>query len=365
MNTKTKNAESTFLSLLKRMTPKTPEIGDFINGKIITVEKNTVYVDLGQVGTGIIYGKEFKEASRAIKNLKEGDKISAVVVEPENEDGLVELSLKEAEMEKVWKDLKEKMANGQPIETKILGANKGGLTVEISGVSGFIPVSQLSAQHYPRLSEKESMATIASELKKFIGQTFRVRIIALSQDEQKLIASEKAVKQSMSESSAIGYKINDIVEGEVTGIMDFGVFARLDENTEGLVHISELDWQIINNPEEVVKKGEKIKAKIMDINNGKISLSIKALKENPWEKIEEKYQKGQEVKGEIVKHNPYGAFVQLDKYIHGLVHVSELRDILSAGKKIEDALKLGQKYTFQILSIVPKEQRLTLKPVEI
>lgn len=365
MKTKSEQTQTGFLSLLKNMMPKIPEIGDFINGKIITVEKNMVYVDLGQIGTGIIFGKEFKEASRIIKKLKEGDKISAVVVEPENEDGLVELSLKEAEMEKVWKELKEKMANGEPIETKILGANKGGLIIEINGIDGFIPVSQLSAQHYPRLSEKDNMATIASELKKFIGQTFKVRIIALSQDEQKLIASEKAVKQSASETPAAKYKINDTVEGEVTGIMDFGVFARLDENTEGLIHISELDWQIVTKPEEVVKRGDKIKAKIMDINNGKISLSLKALKENPWEKIEEKYQKGQEVKGEVVKHNPYGAFVQLDKYIHGLVHVSELRDFLSAGKKLEDILKLGQKYTFQILSIVPKEQRLTLKPVEI
>lgn len=360
-----KNTESAFISLLKGMMPKTPEVGDFINGKIITVEKNMVYVDLGLVGTGIVYGKEFKEASRIIKNLKPGDKISAIIVEPENEEGFIELSIKEAEMEKTWKDLKEKMASGEAVETKILGANKGGLMIEVNGISGFIPVSQLSPQHYPRLSEKESTATIASELKKFVGKTFKVKIIALSRDEQKLIASERAVKPSSEESAAIAeYKINDVVEGEVTGIMDFGVFARLDENTEGLVHISELDWQIINNPEEIVKKGERIKAKIMDINNGKISLSIKALKENPWEKIEEKYKKGQEVEGEIVKHNPYGAFVQLDKYIHGLVHISELRNLISNGKKLEDVLKRGQKYTFEILSIVPKEHRLTLKPME-
>ena len=203
---------------------------------------------------------------------------------------------------------------------------------------------------------------ILKELQKFVGQELKVKIIGLFPKKDQIILSEKAKDSDKVKEILNKYKPGDVVEGEITGITDFGAFIKFpidaneNEQAEGLIHISELDWKIIEDPSEVVKAGDKVKAKIVDLSNGRASLSLKALKQDPWEGIEAKYKKGDVVQGTVTKLNPFGAFVQLDKEIQGLCHVSELGD-----GKMEDVLKVGEKYDFQIISIEEKEHRMSLK----
>ncbi len=337
-----------------------PKAGDIVEGKVIGRGKSSLYLDLENFGTGIIYGKEFFDAKEQLKDVKEGDKLFAKIIELENDDGYVELSTKEAGEVLAWDTLKQKKESGETLSVKILGANKGGLLAEVMSVPAFLPVSQLSPEHYPRV-EGADPSKILRELQKFIGKELEVKIFDFSQKEEKLILSEKAKETDKIKEVLKNYKIGDSVEGEITGLTNFGVFIKFGkENLEGLIHISELDWKIIEDPAEIVKIGEKVKVKIIDISNDKVSLSLKALKKDPWLDIENKYKKGDTVKGEITKFNPFGVFVQITPKIQGLCHISEF----GTQKKMEDTLKMGETYNFQILLIDPKEHKMSLKLVE-
>ncbi len=341
-------------------------IGDIIEGKVIGREGSALFLDLGPGGTGIIFGKEFQIAKNQLKDLKIGDSVFAKIINLENEDGYVELSIGQARDELTWESLRQKKEKGEKIIIKILGANKGGLLSEISGTSAFLPVSQLSPSNYPKV-EGGDTAKILKELQKFIGKEMEVRIFDVSSKEKKLILSEKAKDIEKTKEALKNYKVGDIVEGEITGLVDFGAFIKFSSSEaltkekgpelEGLIHISELDWKIIEDPSEIVKIGEKVKAKIIDISDDKISLSLKALKKDPWKDIEKKYKKGDVVKGEITKLNPFGAFVEISPKIQGLCHISEF----GSQKKMEEELKIGKKYDFQILLIDPKDHRMSLK----
>jgi len=351
---------------------KPPKIGEIIQGKIINKGKSSVFLNLGNWGTGIIYGKEFFEAKNELKNHKIGDEIVTKIVDLENEDGYIELSSTKAGKELAWETLREKKEKNENLTVKILGANKGGLLAEVSGIPAFLPVSQLSAENYPKIEGGDNQK-ILKALQKFIGQDMEVKVFDLDPKEEKLILSEKAKDSGKIKEILKNYKVGDTVKGEITGVVDFGAFIRFSaENSteekpqelEGLIHISELDWQLIGNPSEVVKAGEKVKAKIIEIANDKISLSLKALKKDPWEDIEKKYKKGDVVKGEATKLNTFGAFIQLidsdtnkPGKIQGLCHISEF----GSAKKIEETLGIGQRYDFKILSIEPKEHRMSLK----
>jgi len=336
---------------------KPPKVGEIVEGKIINKGRSSVFLDLGKSGTGIIYGKEFREAKNILKDLKIGDKIFAKIIELENEEGYVELSVSQAGMELAWETLKQKKEREEVVSVKILGANKGGLITEISGISGFLPVSQLSPANYPRVEGGDSVK-ILRELQRFIGKEMEIQIFDLDPKTEKLILSEKATKTEKIKKILKNYKPGDVVKGEITGLVDFGAFIKFgSEGLEGLIHISELDWQLIEDPSKVVKVGEIVKAKIIEISDNKVSLSLKALKKDPWENIEKKYKKGDIVKGKVTKFNPFGAFIQLTPKIQGLCHISEF----GTKSKMEGALEIGKKYDFQILSIDPKEHRMSLK----
>lgn len=347
---------SSMNNLLKQGDVKVPAIGEKIEGTIIDIGTNAVYVDLGSFGTGVIWSPELDYGGGAKKRLHVGDVVYAVVLDLENEDGYVELSLKQASKEQVWDDIREKMQKGEVVNARVMDANKGGLIIEVSGVQGFLPVSQLALSHYPRV-EGGDKNKILSKLKDYVGQDFSVKIISISEEEEQIVVSEKAAV--FNQEAFKGIKPGDIIEGEVSGVVDFGAFMKFGENLEGLIHISELAWQLIENPREVIKVGDKVNAKVMSIDNDKISLSIKALKEDPWNEADKKYKIGDEVQGEVTKINNFGAFVQLDKDIHGLVHVSEMRK----DEEGKPALEVGEKYTFKILTLEPKEHRLSLKIV--
>ena len=339
---------------------KPPKVGDIVEGKVIAKESGKLFLDLGPIGTGIIYGKEFYEAKEKIKDLKIGDSLFAKVISLDEEEGYVELSINQAGMELALEILKQKKERGEKILVKILGANKGGLLTEVMGIPAFLPASQLLPEHYPRVEKGES-SKILRELQKFIGKEMEVKILDFSQKGDQIILSEKAKESERLKEILKNYKIGDLVEGEISGLTDFGVFLRFgQENLEGLIHISELDWKIIEDPAEIVKVGDKVQAKIINISGEKVFLSLKALKKDPWQDLEKKYKKGDIVSGKVFKLNPFGALIQITPEIQGLCHISEF----GTKAKMEEKLKIGKEYNFQILEIRPEEHRMSLKLIE-
>lgn len=334
-----------------------PRIGDVVKGNIIAIKPQTIYLDLKGFKTGIILGQEIKQNAKEIKNIKIGDEVSIKITGPENEQGYIEVSLRKAGEERKWQTLKEKMEKGEIIDAVVLKANKGGLMIEVNGIEAFMPVSQLSSAHYPRV-EGADKQKILQALNQLISKKIRLKIIDLDPKERKLIVSEKAAEQKKLKKALEKYKVGDTIEGIVTGLVDFGAFVRFDD-LEGLIHISEIAWQIIDNPADFFKVSDKIKAKIVEIENEKISLSTKALSKNPWEKVRKKYETGKIIKGTVTKFNPFGAFIKLDKDIQGLAHISEF----GTEKKMQETLKINKKYEFKILSIKPSEYRMALKPI--
>lgn len=329
-----------------------------MEGNIIGIGRSAIYVDLGPQGTGIVYGREFFDEKEALKGAKIGDKLTTKITGLENEEGYVELSLRAAGRELSWEMLKEKKEKEETVMVKITGANKGGLLAEVFSTPAFLPVSQLAPEHYPRV-ENGDASQIFKELQQFIGQELEVQIMDLNQKEGKLILSERSKEKAKMKEMLEQYKAGDKVEGEITGVVDFGAFIKFGnkgEELEGLIHISEIDWQIIDNPSHVLKMGDKIKAKIIDISNGKVSLSIKAMKEDPWKGIEERYKKGDKVQGRITKFNPFGAFVEIEPMIQGLSHISEF----GTKDKMEEVLQIDKTYAFKILEMNIPEHRMSL-----
>jgi len=359
--------------LLAKHVVDVPEVGDVIQGVIISVASSSALVDLGPLGTGIVLGKEMRDGLGPEGKLKVGTTVTATLMDYENEDGYIELSIREASYEKSWDDIEHKLTNREVVTTKVVDANKGGLMIEVNGIMGFLPVSQLASEHYPRVEDGDKNK-ILDLLKKLIGQEVHVRILDADRENEKLIVSEKAA-QSEKERALINLlRVGEVVQGEVSGVVDFGAFIKFAppvkegekkpaEKLEGLVHISELAWQLIDDPREMIKTGDQVEAKIIGIEDTRISLSMKALKEDPWNTVLDKYKVGDILPGKVDKINHFGAFVYLDKDIHGLAHVSEFQEVYP-GKKIEEVFKEGETYSWKILSVDPKSHRMGLLPVK-
>jgi len=336
--------------------PKGLETDTIVEGTVIAFGKASVFIDLPPFGTGIIYGREYNNARDVIKNINVGDTIKAKIVERENENGYTELSLKEARQALVWKEADELLNNKQVLELPVKEANKGGLIIEWRGIQGFLPASQLKTEHYPRIEDSDK-DKILKELKKLVGETLQLIMITVSPKEGKLVFSEKEGNQEERIEQISKYNLKDIVECEVAGIVDFGVFLKVEEGIEGLVHISELDWGLVENPREMFKLGDKLKAKIIEIKDGKISLSIKALKENPWKEFEGQLKKGDIVKGVVIKFNRHGALVSIKEGVAGLVHNSQF----GSEEKLRESLELGKTYDFQLTLFDASTQKMTLE----
>jgi len=338
---------------------KPPKIGDIVEGEIIGREKSAIFLNLGAFGTGIIYGKEFLEAKEQLKDKKIGDKVLGKIIDLGNEQGYVELSTSEADKEVAWKKLLERKEKDETLSIKVKGANKGGLLTEIFRIPAFLPVSQLSPAHYPKVEEGDSQK-ILKELQKFINQELKVKIIDIDPKEEKIILSERA---KFLEDIENVIEVGEKVKGEITAVVDFGAFIKFEKKErkiEGLIHISELDWQLIEDPAKVVKVGQTVEAKIIEIKNGKVFLSLKTLKKDPWQEIEKKYQKGDVIPGTVVKINPFGAFVQIEPKIQGLIHISQFKNKV----EMEEKLEIGKKYKFQILSIFPAKHQISLQLID-
>jgi small subunit ribosomal protein S1 len=332
---------------------------NIIEGIIVAIEKSALYVDLGVAGTGIIYGIEFMNARDVIKRINIGDTISAKIVLRENKDGYVELSLKEARQALMWNDAEQAIKDKRIMDLVVKDANKGGLIIEWQGMSGFLPASQLKEDNYPRIEDGDK-DKILRELKKLIGKRISVSIISAIPKEGKLIFSEKDGGVGNSKETkevALGsYVVGDEVEGTVTGVVEFGIFVKLNDGIEGLVHKSEIDWGLVEDTKAHARVGDKVKAKIIEVKDNKISLSLKALKENPWKEAAKKYKKGDEVQGVVIKFNKHGALVSIEEGVAGLVHVSDFGDEAA----LRSTLSLGKSYKFTITLFDAHEERMTL-----
>lgn len=332
-----------------------PAVGDTVEGPVISIGSGKIYIDLPPFGTGIIYGKEYLAARDVLKKVALGDTISAKVVGARNSEAYIELSLKEARQAMIWSEAEKAIAGGTQFELPIKDANKGGLILAWQGIQGFLPASQLKPEHYPRVEGGEKQL-ILDELKKLIGQTLTVSIITADPREGKLIFSERGSAKENRESLVDHYAVGDVVDGTVTGVVDFGIFIRLEDGLEGLVHISEIDWGLVEDPRLFAKVGDAKKVKVIDIKEGKVSLSMKQLSEDPWVSAGKKYEKEALVDAAVIKYNKYGALASIEEGVAGLVHVSEFENEAA----LRSELHLGKTYKFKITLFEPKEHRMTL-----
>lgn len=326
--------------------------GEVVDGTVLSVRKHEIWVDLGGRGVGLVPRREIGFG----RNLEEGEPVTASVVESELEDGYALLSLRKAAKDRGWDEVTRAFEAGETIEVTAYDANRGGLLIELEGVRGFMPVSQLSAEHYPRVSGADK-DEILQRLNSLISKTLRVRILDADRKANKLIFSEKeAVKEGLQERFA-SLTVGDKVSGVVTGVVDFGAFVNV-EGIEGLVHISEISWERVNNPSDYVKVGDPIEAKIIAIDKERLSLSIKQLSEDPWMKEVEQFSKGDKVEGTVTRITPFGAFIQISSSVEALVHVTELGE--GEGADPEKLFKLNEKKSFVILEIDKENRKISL-----
>jgi small subunit ribosomal protein S1 len=326
--------------------------GETVTGTVLSMKKHEVLIDLGAQGVGLVPRREIGFS----RQLNIGDEVTASIVDSELDNGYSLLSLRKAAKDRGWEDVVVKFEAGDIIDVSPYDANRGGLLVEFEGVRGFLPVSQLSAEHYPRVGSNDK-DEILQRLNGLIGQELKVRILDADRRANKLIFSEKeAIKDGLAERFA-SLKVGDSVNGVVTGVVDFGVFVNVD-GIEGLVHISEISWERVNNPADYVKVGENIEAKIISIDKDRLSLSMKQLTKDPWLDEVEKLTPGTEVEGTVTRITPFGAFVQLSPAVEALVHISEL----GSGNDVdpEKIFTLNERKNFKVLEVDKDNRKISL-----
>lgn len=350
-----------FAELLKGFFSNIPKVGDLVKGKVVAIDAGEIRLDVQGVTTGVVRGQELFSESREYADIKIGDELEATVVEQENENGEMELSFRAAGHKLVWQRMIKLMEDGLTISAKVVSANRGGLMMQVDALSGFLPVSQLNPDHYPRVPGGDKNR-ILEHLKGLSGKSMQVKVIDVSEADDKLIVSEKAVWEDDQKAVLDSYKVGDVVEGEISALTSFGAFVKFGEGLEGLVHISEIVWQRIGHPRDVLKVGDRVKAQIIDINKSKIYLSIKRLIDDPWKKVKDKFKVGEVVEGLVHKIEEFGVMVKLDDEIHGLAHVSELSDgqMLDL-KTLKEKFPAGEKMKFEVISVEPSEHRLGLR----
>ena len=326
--------------------------GEVVEGTVTAVKKNEVWIDLGARGVGIVMRREIGYGQK----LEADQQVTVSVIDPELEEGHALLSLRRAAKDRGWDELVRLQEAGEVVEITPYDANRGGLLVELEGIRGFLPVSQLAAGHYPRVSGADK-DEILQKLHALTNQPLKVRILDVSRKENKLIVSEKeAVKDDM-QARFKELKVGDEVQGVVTGVIDFGAFVNVD-GIEGLIHISEISWERVDNPRNYVKVGENVKAKIIAIDKDRLSLSLKQMSEDPWLEQVKAFKKGEVVEGKVTRITPFGAFVQLSPSVEALVHVSEMSS--DEGVDPEQLFKLNEKKQFKVLDIDTENRKIAL-----
>jgi small subunit ribosomal protein S1 len=344
--------------LLKKDTsaPAVFEKGQLVDGTVVSVAKHALVVDLGSV-CGVVTGSEMVDSAGTMKTVKAGDKVRVVVVGDENAEGQLLLSLRRASQENTWNKFIKDYQSGKVIEVVVMEANKGGLLMEMDGIRGFIPVSQLTPEHYPRVSGADP-EKILGKLQALVGKKLKVKMINVNVPERRLILSEKAAYAGDRNKIIATLKVNQIIDGTVSGIVHFGIFVNY-EGVEGLVHISEIAWGHVSDPTQFAKVGDKVKVMVIGIEEDKLSFSMKRLTDDPWLTAAKQYPIGSEVEGTVARISSFGIFLKLDDEIEGLVHISEI----SPDGRIEDpdsVAKEGQKMKVKVISIDQDDRRLGL-----
>jgi len=326
-------------------------VGETVDGTVLSVKKHEILIDLGPLGVGLVPRREVSLS----KNYNVGDSVIASVIDTELEDGYSLLSLRKAAKDRGWDEVMAKLESGEIITVVPYDANRGGLLVEYEGIRGFLPVSQLSAEHYPRVGSSDK-DEILQRLNSLVKKDIKARILDADRKANKLIFSEKeAVKEGLAERFQ-KLAIGDTVTGVVTGVVDFGVFVNV-EGIEGLIHISEISWERVNNPSDYVKVGQTIEAKIIAIDKERLSLSMKQLTKDPWLDEVEQFKPGKKVEGTVTRITPFGAFVQLSPAVEALVHVSELG---GDGTDPEKVFTLNERKEFTVLDIDKENRKISL-----
>jgi small subunit ribosomal protein S1 len=326
--------------------------GDVVEGVITSIRKHEVWVDLGPKGVGIVMRREIGHG----QVLEPGQSITVSVIDPEMDEGYALLSMKRAVKDRGWDELQRLFDAQEIVEIVPYDANRGGLLVELEGIRGFLPVSQLAAGHYPRVSGADK-DEILQKLNALVSQTLRVRILDVSRKDNKLIFSEKeAVKDDM-QARFSELKVGDTVEGVVTGVIDFGAFINVD-GIEGLIHISEISWERVDNPRNYIKVGDTVKAKIIAIDKDRLSLSLKQMSDDPWLSEVKAFKKGDSVEGKVTRITPFGAFVQISPSVEALVHVSEMGDDEAIDP--EKIFQLNEKKQFKVIDIDADARKIAL-----
>jgi len=334
---------------------KYPKVGDVIVSTVEKIEKWNILVNVNNQFSGLIVKKEVGNTID-INTIEKGQVIDVMVLGDSIEKGLLILSLKRANQIKNLSNLAKFNESDEIITVRPTEANKWGLLVDIDGLKWFIPVSQLTPVHYPRV-EGANPEKILAHLEGLIGEEFKVRVINVDEEGKKIIFSEKAAIEEARGKALETLKEGDIVEGTVSGILSYGLFVTFD-GLEGLVHVSEIDWGHVTDPSKFAKVGMKVKVKVIGIDSDKISLSIKRLKENPWDVLAKKYKLNDVIEAPISRISQFGAFMDLDGGIQGLIHLSEISH--GVVKDIRDFVKVGEMVKAKIINFEPKKKRIGL-----
>jgi len=342
--------------------------GDIVEGNVVDVRDGLVVVDVGYKSEGIVAGRELKSETLDWRDLKVGDSILVYVVKPEDEEGQLVLSIRRTQQASAWITLEKAKKDNDVVETVVVEANNGGLIVEIGkDVRGFIPTSQLDASRVYlngiRQVGKDISSKVQKRLNSLVGEKISTRIIELDREKNRIILSEKMVTQSRDleqrEKTLNKVKEGDVLEGIVSGITPFGIFVNA-EGLEGLVHLSELSWDKVEDIGSMYAVGSKVKVMVIGVSDGgkRVAYSVKRLLKDPWSQAIAKYKVGDIVAGKVQKVVPYGAFVRIDEGLNGLIHISELSDKLV--KDPSDIVKIDDDVKVKILSISSTERHLGL-----
>lgn len=351
------SVQTDFEALIASADPiKTPGLGEIINGTVISASPKMILVDIGGQFTGVIAGTHMYSSTEDASGLTTGDKVDSIVIGEDRHSGIVHLSLRKASQIKLIEKLHSNFDTKEIITVIPNEANKGGLLIDLDGIKGFIPVSQLTPVNYPRV-EGADPEKILEHLQRLVGKPFKVRVINVDNDGKKIIFSEKAALEEQRAAALSHLKAGDVVEGTVSGILTYGLFITFN-GIEGLVHVSEIDWGHVSNPSKFAKVGDNVKVQIIGIEGDKISLSMKRLRSNPWAELAAKYKVGDIVNAPVMRISQFGVFLALDGGISGLIHLSEIST--EASKNVEEFIKVGENVEAKIITFDAQAKRIGL-----
>ncbi|HEY9525604.1 MAG TPA: S1 RNA-binding domain-containing protein [Anaerolineales bacterium] len=358
----TNNNNQTMESLLQEqdLNVDLPQSGEIRTGVIASISPSQILVSIGAKSEGVVSGRELEQlTAEEREELKVGQEVHVYVINPEDSNGNVVLSLKRAQEQIAWDNVERLVSSDEVVESKVMGFNKGGLIVGVEGLRGFVPSSQISAMR----RSQSTGDTPEQRWQKMIGQPITVRVIEVDRERRRLILSERAAstesRQSIKERVIEELEEGKVYTGRVTSLANFGAFININ-GADGLVHLSELSWDHIDHPREVLEVGQEVKVKVINVDREKkrIGLSVRALQEDPWRSRVEKYSVGQLVEGVITRLTKFGAFARLEGDIEGLIHISEIADHRIEHPK--EVLKEGEVKSLRVIRIDPDQHRIGL-----